>query len=234
MDSRYKDYIEKKVPTMNENVKLPGPIVTISRECGCSAKRIATKLSKILSGYSYKSETKTDVEWRWISKEIIEESASELHMNSDRIRNVFLSERKTRLEDVKNAFSTDKMYDADDQRVIDTVSNVILDFIYKGNFIIVGRGGVALAHEMPNSLNIKLEAPLEWRINRIMQISNMSKADARDYVLSIDNQRELFVEHIAGRKIISCDYDLVFNYSTLKDDHIVDAVVSILRNRGMI
>ena len=28
----------------------PGPVITISRECGCSAKRIATKLSKILTG----------------------------------------------------------------------------------------------------------------------------------------------------------------------------------------
>ena len=219
---------------MNEHVKLPGPVVTISRECGCSAKGIAMKLAKILSGYSYHAETKTEVEWRWISKEIIEESASELHLDSEKIRSVFLREKKIRLEEVKTAFSTEKMYDADDQRVIDTVSNVILDFIYKGHFIIVGRGGVALTHGMPNSLNIKLEAPLEWRISQIMKNSNLSKADARDYVLSIDQQRDLFIEHIAGREINSCDYDVVFNYATLKDDPIVDAIICILRNREMI
>src|SRR5574344_1606461 len=60
-----------------------GPVVTISRECGCSANRIAIKLSKILTGYSYLSANKKDVEWKWLNKEVIEKAAVELEMNSD-------------------------------------------------------------------------------------------------------------------------------------------------------
>lgn len=65
------NYFVNKQDDRKGLVKIPGPVITISRECGCSAKRIATKLSKILTGYSYMSETKTNVEWRWVSKEII-------------------------------------------------------------------------------------------------------------------------------------------------------------------
>lgn len=212
----------------------PGPVITISRECGCSAKRIATKLSKILTGYSYHSETKTDVEWRWISKEILEESARELQMDSDHVKNVFLSEKKLLLEEVSNAFSTEKVYDAEDQKVIETVGTVIRSFAVAGHHIIVGRGGEILSQGITDRLAVRLEAPLEWRVNRIMQISSLSHSDASDYVIEIDRQRDLFVEHIAGRKVNNADFDVIFNYSTMLDDHIVDAIVNVLKNKHII
>ncbi|MGQ8337822.1 cytidylate kinase-like family protein [Sunxiuqinia sp. A32] len=233
MKNLLKSYIEEAEKSRKRS-KYPGPVVMISRECGCSAKRIATKLSKILSGYSYNSDTKTDVEWKWVSKEIIEETAHELELNPERIKNVFLSEVKSSLHDVSTAFSTDKVYDADDQEIIDTVKEVIYRIAEEGYYIIVGRASGAIAKDIPLKLSVKLQAPLEWRINRIMQISDMSKADAQEYVLEIDRQRDLFVEHVAGRKLNNNDYDLIFNYSTMQDDYIVDAIVNIMRNKKMI
>jgi len=212
----------------------PGPVVTISRECGCSAKRIATKLSKILTGYNYLSETKTDVEWKWVSKEIIEMSANELEMNPESIRNVFLREAKQSIHEVTTAFSTSKVYDADDQHVIDTVKSVIRSIAEEGHYIIVGRAASVIAQDIPKRLSVKLQAPLEWRINRIMQISNLSWADAQEYVLEIDRQRNLFVEHVAGRALDNNDFDLIFNYSTMLDDHIVDVIVNLLKNKKII
>lgn len=212
----------------------PGPVVTISRECGCSANRIATKLSKILTGYNYLSETKTDVEWKWVSKEVIELTASELEMHPERVKNVFLGEVKTSIHDVSTAFSTSKVYDADDQQVIDTVKGVIRSIAEEGHYIIVGRAASVIAHDIPKRLSVKLQAPLDWRINRIMQISNLSWADAQEYVLEIDRQRNLFVEHVAGRELDNNDFDLIFNYSTMLDDHIVDVIVNVLKNKKII
>ena len=56
-----------------ETGDFPGPFLTISRQSGCSAQRIAIKLSKILTGYSYMSETKTDAEWTWVDKTVFSE-----------------------------------------------------------------------------------------------------------------------------------------------------------------
>jgi len=207
----------------------PGPVIMISRECGCSAKRIATKLSKILSGYSYLSETKTDVEWKWVSKEVVNSVAEELKVDPKQIKEVFASEAKTSLYDVSTAFSTEKVYDESDQEVIDAVKKVVRHIAEKGNSIIVGCAAEIIARDIPHKLSVKLQAPLEWRIYRIMQISNMSYYDAREYVLEIDRQRELFIEHVAGRKALNTDYDIIFNYSTLSYDHIVDAIVRVVR-----
>lgn len=220
--------------TQEKKTKYPGPVVMISRECGCSAKPIAIKLSKILSGYSYQAETQTESEWKWVSKEIIEEAALELEMEPGRIKSVFLSEAKTHLHEVTTAFSVDKVYDADDQEVIDTVRDVILRIAEVGNFIIVGRAAGSIARDISQKLSIKLQAPLDWRINRIMQVSNMTKSEAQAYVIEIDRQRELFVEHMNGQKMNSCDFDLIFNYATMQDDYIVDAVINIMKNKRMI
>jgi len=207
----------------------PGPVIMISRECGCSAKRIATKLSKILSGYSYLSETKTDVEWKCVSKEVVNSVAQELKIDPKQIKEVFTSEAKTSLYDVNTAFSTEKVYDESDQEVIDSVKKVVRHIAEKGYIIIVGCAAEIIANDIPHKLSVKLQAPMEWRVYRIMQISNMSYYDAREYVLEIDRQRELFIEHVAGRKSLNIDYDIIFNYSTLSDDNIVDAIVRVVR-----
>lgn len=212
----------------------PGPVVTISRECGCSANRIATKLSKILTGYNYLSETKTDVEWKWVSKEVIEMAAGELEMHPGRIKNGQSEEIKQSIHNVSVAFSKAKVYDTTDLNTCDTVKAVIRNIAEKGHCIIVGRAAGIITQDIPNRLSIKLQAPLDWRINRMMQISNLSWAEAQQYVLEVDNQRNSFVECIAGRKSDNNDFDLIFNYSTLLDDHIVDAIVNVLKNRKII
>jgi cytidylate kinase len=211
-----------------------GPVITISRECGCSANRIAIKLSKILSGYSYQSENKKDVEWKWVNKEVIEKAALELEMHPEKVRNVFLGEVKKSLHEVTTAFSTEKVYDADDQKVIDTVTSVIRQLACEGHCIIVGRAASVVTKDIPNRLNIKLQAPLEWRKKRIMQVSNMTYSEAQDYILAIDSERNLFVEHIAGRKLDNNDFDIVFNYATMLDDHIVDAILNVMKSKKLI
>ncbi len=232
MDNFLLNYLGKANLCNDPNIA--GPVITISRECGCSANRIAIKLSKILTGYSYQSENKKDVEWKWYNKEIIEKAALELETNPEKIRSVFLGEVKNSLHQVATAFSTEKMYDAEDQNVIDTVSGVIRKIACDGNCIIVGRAANIASKDIPRHLSIKLQAPLEWRTHRIMKISNMAYFEAQNYIQTIDNERDLFVEHIAGRKIENSDFDIVFNYATMIDDHIVDAIVNVAKNKKII
>ena len=68
MENFFNNYLQNYRQMNLETGDFPGPFITISRQAGCSAKRIAIKLSKILTGYSYMSDTKTDAEWRWVDK----------------------------------------------------------------------------------------------------------------------------------------------------------------------
>ena len=72
LEQRHKDDDKKKV-------REPGPVVTISREFGCSGKYLADKLA-----YRLKQEGLGDSgkgKWKVISKEILERSAKELELD---------------------------------------------------------------------------------------------------------------------------------------------------------
>lgn len=211
-----------------------GPVITISRECGCQANYIATKLARILTGYNYLSESKSGVEWKVISKEILDLAARELEMDNKQVRNVFMNKPYPGMHDIVATFSSIALDHSSDQKVIETVRQIIHWLVGEGHVIILGMAANFIANDIPNHLNVRLTAPLDWRIERVMRQNGMLIEEAEVYVREIDRQRNYFVEHVAGRKPGINDYDLTFNYSTMTDDHIVDAIISVLKSRRMI
>lgn len=217
-----------------ETGDFPGPFITISRQAGCSAQRLAIKLSKILTGYSYMSETKTDVEWKWVDKDVFAEVVNEM-INEIKSGNYDDAiEAVQFLKEVSHAFYDETIYDISDQRLIDTLKGIICRLANQGRTIIVGRSAGVILKDVPNKLNIRLEAPSEWRINRIMQIKDFSRAEAASYINNADAKRDSFIEKVIGRKAENNDFDVIFNYASLEDDQIVDAVINILRNKKII
>lgn len=217
-----------------ETGEYSGPVVTISRQAGCSAQRIAIKLSKILTGYSYMSETKTDAEWEWVDKKVFANVVKEMIADIEAGDYDDKVEAVQKLNEVSKAFSEEKVYDIMDEKLIQILKGIICRLAYEGRKIIVGRSAGVILKDVPNKLNIRLEAPADWRINRIMQINDFSQAEAARYINEMDKKRDSFIEKIIGRKAENNDFDVIFNYASLQDDEIVDAIVNILRNKHII
>jgi len=217
-----------------ETGEYSGPVVTISRQAGCSAQRIAIKLSKILTGYSYMSETKTDAEWEWVDKKVFANVVKEMIADIQSGDYNDKEEAIMMLNEVSKAFSEEKVYDILDDKLIQILKGIICRLAYDGRKIIVGRSAGVILKDVPNKLNIRLEAPTDWRINRIMQINEFSQAQAARYINEMDTKRDSFIEKIIGRKAENNDFDVIFNYASLQDDEIVDAIVNILRNKHII
>lgn len=212
----------------------PGPIVTISRQSGCSAKRIAIKLSKILTGYSYMSDTKTDAEWRWVDKNIFENVVDEI---IEEVKEGDYDDKEESIEMLKkvaHSFSNETIYDISDEKMIDAFKGVVCRLACKGRVIIVGRSAGVILRDLPNKLNVRLEAPMEWRISRIMQLKDCLQAEAVEYVKEMDLKRDSFIEKVIGRKAMNDDFDVIFNYASMQDDEIIDAIVNILKNKKII
>ena len=218
--------------TMPEN---SGPVILISRECGCSARRIAAKLSKLLSGYNYLSETKTEVNWRWISKENTREELREIGPHElTSVQEILHIEDQISETDVSQALQEKEKRNFDHNGHPEIIRRIIWRLIEKGHYIIVGMGAGGIIHDVPQKFSVRLQAPLDWRINRMMQVNNLSLKEAEKYVTTIDRQRDHFVQVVSGKQLQANDYDLVINYSTIQDDHIVDAIVSVLRNKHLL
>lgn len=217
-----------------ETGDFPGPIVTISRQSGCSAQRIAIKLSKILTGYSYMSDTKTEANWKWVDKDMFEGVVNKM---VEEVKKGEFDDAEVAikmLSQVSRAFSNETIYDISDDKLIETFKGVVCRLACQGRTIIVGRSAGVILRELPNKLNIRLEAPLEWRTNRIMQLKEFSKDEAVKYVKEMDEKRDTFIEKIIGRKAENNDFDIIFNYSSLQDDEIIEAIVNILKSKKII
>lgn len=217
-----------------ETGDIPGPVITISRQAGCSAQRIAIKLSKILTGYSYVSDTKTEADWHWVDKDLFEQAVEDIIKEVKSGGYDDTQEAITMLKQVAIAFSNETIYDISDGRLIETFKGVICRIASRSRIIIVGRSAGVILENVPNKLNIRLEAPMNWRINRLMQLMDFSQAEAVEYVKTMDSKRDTFIEKIIGRKANNEDFDVIFNYSTLLDDEIIDATMNILKNKKII
>ncbi len=234
MEKLVKNYLNTFSCYNLETGEFPGPVLTISRQAGCSAQRIAIKLSKILTGYSYMSDTKTEAAWEWVDKKVFSKVVKEIIMEIEAGNYEDREEAIQMLNQVSRAFSDETIYEISDEKLIRILKGVICRLAYKGRKIIVGRSAGVILKHVPNKLNIRLEAPVEWRINRIMQVKDFSQAKAAAYINEMDAKRDSFIEKIIGRKAQNNDFDVIFNYASLEDDEIVDAVIHVLRNKGII
>lgn len=225
--SKYLDNWYKEDPAKNI---FPGPVVTLSREVGCPAKKIAANLSERLN--TLKKEHAKEEPWKWISKEILMESAKELDVDSSQIQHIFEYKRRGILEDLLLAQSKD--YYKSDMKIRTTIAKVIRNFANAGNAIIVGRGGVAITRDIPKSLHIFLEAPLEWRALRIADKHNFTIDQARSYAQNIDKKRSGFRDFFQGKGNDYTRFDIKLNCMTLEPNQLIDIIIGAMRTRSMI
>jgi cytidylate kinase len=228
-----RNYLKYVKASNLETGDFAGPVVTISRQTGCSARRIAIKLSKILTGYSYMSDTKTDAEWLWADKDTFRQTIRDVQEELTS-RNIDNPEMLERVQIISKAFSKERFEGEPDEDALTILKDVILKLAIQGRYIILGRGATTLLADLPNRLSVRLEAPLEWRINRVAQMKNLSRQEAEEYVLKSDEKRSRFTESVIGRKYENSDFDLIFNYASLSDDQIVEVMVNILKSKKII
>ena len=225
--SKYLDDWYKEEPAKNI---YPGPVVTISRELGCPAKKLATSLIDKLN--KLKRVHSKEHPWRWVSKEILTESAKELEVDSSQIQHVFDYKNRGVLEDLLLAQSKD--YYKSDLKIRTTIAKVIRKFANEGNAVIVGRGGVAITRDIPKSLHLYLEAPLEWRATRVAAKYDFTIEQARSYAQNIDKKRGHFRDYFQGKGNDYTRFDIKLNCMTLEIEELIDIIVGALKARSMI
>ena len=207
-----------------------GPVITIAREFGCPAKKVASRL--VLRLNQIKDSRAKPLPWRWINKEILYESAKKLNLDPTDIQYVFKYEKKTFFDELLSSQS--RKYYKSDRKIRNTIANVIRNIASEGNVIIIGRGGVAITREMERSLHIMLEAPLNWKAMRTAQKYCMTEKMAAKYVAEIDRKRKEFRDYFHGKGTDYTRFDARFNCMTLSIDNIADSIVGLLQSRKFV
>lgn len=230
----YRNVFEKYFNEMLKNQKTKliekGPYISISRDFGCMANVIAQKLARELTKRNKAKGIQKD--WKWINKVILQESAKALELSPSKIEYVFQSQRKSIMDEIVSAMST--RYYKSDKRIRKTIIEVIRSIAKTGHVIIVGRGGVAFKKDNPESIHIKLTAPIEWRIDRIVKNYNKTRKEALKYVLEVDQERKFLIDSFMGFDTDCSIFDLTFNRQTLKDDEVISIILNLMEKRKLI
>ena len=223
-------YMSERIHSEAGLLKEAGPVITISREYGCPSKLIASNLAEELTRKMFVKGKQ--VKWKYVTKEIMAESARALEVDPEKIKYVFDYQQKSMLDDILSA-QFNKYYKSE-RKIRNTIGKVIRNMAQEGHVIIVGRGGVAITHDIPRSLHVMLEAPLDWRVLRVAENYHISHNEARKTAIEVDKKRKEFREYFQGKETDYTRFDLTFNCMTFSIDEIVQIILKAAEIRKLV
>jgi cytidylate kinase len=103
---------------------------------------------------------------------------------------------------------------------------VIFDFARKGNVVIVGRGGQVLLKDLPGVFHLRVTAPFEVRLKRILAVKGGDEKQIARLLRRSDRDSEGFI-----RSLFDADwddpnlYDLVINTQKISAESAADMVL---------
>lgn len=93
--------------------------------------------------------------------------------------------------------------------------------------VILGRAGAIILRDDPRALHVRLDGPVERRVQRAMEMEGLTREDAERLRKSGDRAREAYVRHFYG-----CDardpshYHLVIDSTALPLETVVDVIAT--------
>ena len=213
-DGRYRESILNKPPADD------GPVITLSRMTGCDARQVA---SILVDDLNHKYGTS---KWRWVDKDIIYAIAEELNTDTQRVENFYKGIELSNISEMIMAFSGGFISDL---RVKKAIRDVVLSICKAGYIVLVGRGGVSIAHDIPDALHIRLIAPFYWRIENVMKKKALDIQTAEEYVVDTDEKRFHLIQAFLDKKPLNIDYlfDATINRSSFTIQEISELILSM-------
>lgn len=217
-DSRHRESILNKPPTDD------GPVVTLSRLTGCDARQVAAILVDELNRkYGI-------TKWKWVDKDIIYAIAKELNTDTQRVENFYRGIELSNISEMIMAFSGGFI---SDMRVKKAIRDVVLSMCKEGYVILVGRGGVSIAHDITDALHIRLIAPFYWRVENVMKKKELDIEAAEEYVVDTDEKRFHLIQAFLDKKPLNIDYlfDATINRNSFTIKETADLILSMYEKK---
>ena len=219
--------MNERITHTTRKVVEPGPVITISRECGCSASMIADKLTHRIN----EKINAPELNWRWVNKEILKLAGDELKIKQDEVQKIADGVEKNFLDEIAHSF-TDKYY-VTSAKAKKMIEEVVRNLAVRGKVVIVGRGSEILSNGISRALHIRLYAPFEWKVKAMRERSNISTLDAQKIVTQTDKQREVFRDSFLEKNQPPFAYDIEFNCARLSQEEIINITLSLAERRSL-
>lgn len=182
----------------------PGPVITISRETGTGAAKVCEKLVEYLNSRAVEDYN----DWTYFDRDFIEK-VMEDHNLPDHFRKHLLEEKPAKIDSWFGemlGISPSKLL------LLHKTSQTIIRLAEYGNVIIVGRGANVILSHMKRALHIRLVAPLTFRIETAIEIYDVERRAAADFIKKEDEARK--------------NYLWKYFHKNIEDPHLYHAIIN--------
>jgi cytidylate kinase len=187
-------------------------IVTVSHEMGSGGSEIGTALAERL-GY------------RYVDQDMISQAARQYGVGEEKL---------SQIDETKPSFV--ERFDVETRRYITVLQSALLDVAEQDNVIIMGRGGQVLLRGIAHVLRLRVMAPFDMRVKRVMKKMAGQMGETVDVRTTAEMVRRNDQEKFGRmRYLYDVDwsdpalYDVVLNTETLSPDAGVELALGLLR-----
>ena len=112
------------------------------------------------------------------------------------------------------------------------LESLIFDYATTDKVVIVGRGAFLVLRHVPYCLTVRVVAPLEKRLERVMVKESLARQAAEELITRIDHDRAGYISANYQKNWDDQNsYDLVLNTGSLTYDQVVDILVEALTDK---
>jgi len=106
-------------------------------------------------------------------------------------------------------------------------TQTVMENLYKkGNVVLVGRGSQVFLSDKPGCLHLKITAPLDFRIKRVMEKQAVGEKEAKEMIHKRDKARSSYIRDFYQRDWNDPGlYHLIINTARIKSE----AIIAIVR-----
>lgn len=123
-------------------------------------------------------------------------------------------------------------YDWSFRGFVALMQSILLNYALRDRVVILGRGGNFLLKDIPYSLRVRITAPVESRIERIMKRESVDHDTARWLIERTDRERSGFIRTIYGKNWDDpSEYDIMLNTGLKPLDEMVRTLTEMLGER---
>ena len=209
---------------------IPGPVVTISRQYGCRGTDLAREYIKAIAKEGVGKRKKKP--WQIINKEILTIAAEDLKLTPTRVKQSVEHEELTPFQEIFSSLS--QQYGVTDKTIHEDIHHILTNVADEGRAVIIGRGGVCVTDHIKRSLNIKLMAPIDWRIEGLVKRKKITKSEAKALIEDMDPKRDQWNERMSKGEFDDSYFDIIFNRALMSDKEILDAMINLSISRDLI
>jgi cytidylate kinase len=194
-------------------------ILTIEREYGTGAPKIAATVAKRLGWTLWDSEITEEIARRLKCK------AEVVQKREERVDSMFYRLTKAFMRGSFEAHTDANLEVLDAEHMANLFEKVITGIAQKGKCVIVGRGAPWFLRDRDDAFHVFLYAPYDEKLRRVVEWGK-SRREAEDLLDTVDRDRAAFVKKYYGKDWPDRYlYDMMLNVSS-GDEAAVETILS--------